>query len=431
MIQKIKEVKRVLGELKLPGDKSISHRAVMFSAMAEGISTVKNYLDSEDVNSTIDCFRKLGCNITQTDTELTIESKGFGGFTKPTSDLDAGNSGTTTRLISGILSAQKYDSTIVGDESLSQRPMKRIVEPLSRMGAKIITSDAGTLPLRIKATDGLSPIEYDMQIASAQIKSAILIAGLHLDEETIVVEHSRSRNHTETMLGLKVDEFDGFRKIYSSKKNYPKPTNYIVPSDISTAAFFIVLALVSKNSELVLKDVLLNETRIGIIKILKQMGGKIEIENPKESGGEKLGDLRIFSSNLTNIEIGEAIIPNIIDEIPILSVAGLFAKGKFIIKNAKELRFKESDRIAALCSNYVKLGVDVKEFEDGFEISGNIVNKNVLIESFNDHRIAMAFSILGMLTNQEIDINNFESVAVSNPKFLEQIDQISSELTLG
>jgi 3-phosphoshikimate 1-carboxyvinyltransferase len=426
VIQKINEVKRVFGELRLPGDKSISHRAVMFSAMADGVSTVKNYLNSEDVNSTIDCFRKLGCEITKTDLELVIKGKGFKGFTAPETNLDAGNSGTTTRLISGILCAQEFDTTIIGDESLSQRPMKRIVDPLSEMGAKIITSDSGTLPLKIIAQEKLNPIEYDMQIASAQIKSAILIAGLHLDNDTTVIEHSRTRNHTETMLGLKVEEFEGFRKIYSSKNNYPKPNNYIVPSDISTAAFFIILALVSKNSELLLKDVLLNETRNGIIKILKLMGGKIEIENSKESGGEQLGDLRIYSSELTNIEIDEEIIPNIIDEIPILSVAGLFAKGKFVIRNAKELRFKESDRISALCSNYLKLGVTVNEFDDGFEVSGSVLNNNILVESFNDHRIAMAFSILGMLTNKEIKVNNFESVAVSNPKFLDQIYLISS-----
>jgi len=393
--------------------------------MADGKSTVKNYLNSEDVNSTIECFRKLGCTIEQTKSELTIHGKGFGGFSKPDSALDAGNSGTTTRLISGILSAQGFESTIVGDASLSKRPMKRVVDPLSQMGAKIETSDLGSLPMTIFATDELKAIEYDMQIASAQIKSAVLLAGLHLDKETIVVEHSKTRNHTETLLGLKVEEFEGYRKIYSSKKNYPKPGEYIVPSDISTAAFFMVLALCSEKSELLLKDVLLNETRIGVISILKQMGGKIEIENSRTSSGEKLGDLRIFSSKLHNIEIDENIIPNIIDEIPILSVAGLFASGKFTIRNAEELRFKESDRIKAMCSNYKLLGINCNEFDDGFEVDGKVVNENVQIESFHDHRIAMAFTVLGMLVGMEISVNNFESVAVSNPTFLEQIKSIS------
>ena len=425
MIQKIEKINSVNGELTLPGDKSISHRAVMFSAMADGKSAVKNYLNSEDVNSTIDCFRKLGCNIEQTETDLTIEGKGFDGFTEPNSHLDAGNSGTTTRLISGILASQKFETTIIGDASLSKRPMKRVVDPLSEMGAIIATSDTGTLPMKISSSEKMKAIEFDMQIASAQIKSAVLLAGLHLDEETVVIEHSRTRNHTETLLGLKVEEFDGFRKIYSSKKNYPKPAEYIVPSDISTSAFFMVLALNLENSELLLKNVLLNETRNGIIKILQQMGGRIEIENARESSGEKLGDLRIFSSKLHNIDINREIIPNIIDEIPILSVAGIFADGKFSIKNGKELRFKESDRIDALCSNFKKLGLNCTEFEDGFELDGEVLNQNILIECFDDHRIAMAFAILGMLVGKGMNINDFESVAVSNPEFLKQIKLIT------
>jgi 3-phosphoshikimate 1-carboxyvinyltransferase len=425
VIEKIEKINSVNGELTLPGDKSISHRAVMFSAMANGKSTVKNYLNSEDVNSTIDCFRKLGCNIVQTETDLTIDGKVFGGFTEPISNLDAGNSGTTTRLISGILAAQNFDTTIIGDVSLSKRPMKRVADPLLQMGARIETNDAGTLPMTIFTSEELKAIEYDMQIASAQIKGAVLLAGLHMDEETVVVEHSRTRNHTETLLGLKVEEFEGYRKIYSSKKNYPKPKEYIVPSDISTSAFFIVLALNLEDSELLLKDVLLNETRNGIIKILQQMGGKIKIENARESSGEKIGDLRIFSSKLRNIEISKAIIPNIIDEIPILSIAGLFAEGKYAIRNAKELRFKESDRIDAMCSNFRKLGVEYTEYDDGFTIDGNVINENILIESFDDHRIAMAFTILGMIVGKGISVNNFESVAVSNPEFIKQANVIS------
>lgn len=426
MIQKIEKINAIKGELTLPGDKSISHRAVMFSAMADGKSTVKNYLNSEDLNSTIDCFRKLGCKINQTATNLTIEGRGFGGFSKPTSSLNAGNSGTTTRLISGILAAQKFETTIFGDSSLSKRPMKRVVDPLTQMGAIIETSDTGTLPMKISNSEKLKAIEFDMQIASAQIKSAVLLAGLHLDEETVVIEHSRTRNHTETLLGLNVEEFGGYRKIFSSKRNYPKPSDYIVPSDISTSAFFMVLALNLENSELLLKNVLLNETRNGIIKILQQMGGRIEIENARESSGEKLGDLRIFSSKLHNIEISKDIIPNIIDEIPILSVAGIFADGKFSIQNAKELRFKESDRIDALCSNFKNLGLNCTEFEDGFELDGEVLNEDIMVESFDDHRIAMAFAILGMLVGKGISINNFESVAVSNPEFLNQVSMIES-----
>ena len=425
MIQKIPKIKSVKGEIKLPGDKSISHRAVMFSALAKGKSHVRNYLNSDDVNSTIDCFRKLGCSIEQTRDELIIMGRGFGGLLEPQTYLDAGNSRTTTRLISGILAMQKFPTTIIGDESLSKRPMLRVVKPLKKMGAVISTSDKGTLPMKISPSENLRAINYDMDIASAQIKSAVLIAGLFLDEETVVVEHARTRNHTEKLLGLKVEEFNDYRKIYSSKSFYPSPKDYIVPSDISTAAFFIVLALLTENSELLLKDVLLNETRAGIIDVLKKMGGKILIENQRESSGERLGDLRIFSSKLKNIEIEKELIPNIIDEIPILSVAGLFAEGKFSIKNAIELRVKESDRIKAMVENLSELGVNTTELDDGFELDGKVKNISTKVKSFGDHRIAMAFAVLGMLVEGDIEIEQFESVSVSNPKFLEQVLSLS------
>jgi len=425
MIQKIPKIKSVKGEIKLPGDKSISHRAVMFSALAKGKSHVRNYLNSDDVNSTIDCFRKLGCSIEQTRDELIIMGRGFGGLLEPQTYLDAGNSRTTTRLISGILAMQKFPTTIIGDESLSKRPMLRVVKPLKKMGAVISTSDKGTLPMKISPSENLRAINYDMDIASAQIKSAVLIAGLFLDEETVVVEHARTRNHTEKLLGLKVEEFNDYRKIYSSKSFYPSPKDYIVPSDISTAAFFIVLALLTENSELLLKDVLLNETRAGIIDVLKKMGGKILIENQRESSGERLGDLRIFSSKLKNIEIEKELIPNIIDEIPILSVAGLFAEGKFSIKNAIELRVKESDRIKAMVENLSELGVNTTELDDGFELDGKVKNISTKVKSFGDHRIAMAFAVLGMLVEGDIEIDQFESVSVSNPKFLEQVLSLS------
>ena len=421
MIQKIENINSVHGELKLPGDKSISHRAIMFSAMAEGNSIVRNYLNSADVNSTINCFRELGCVIKQVDTDLNIKGMGYKKFTKPSKELDADNSGTTTRLISGILSAQDFESTIIGDESLSKRPMSRIVDPLSQMGAILKPSKDGTLPLKIFPSQNLHSIEYEMKIASAQVKSAVLLAGLYLDEETIVVENSKTRNHTETLLGLRVDESANKSKIFVSKADYPIAKEYIVPSDISTASFFIILTLLTNNSKLRLKNILLNETRIGILKILKLMNADITIENEVEYNGEKSGDLVIQSCELKNVEIAEDIIPNIIDEIPILSVAGIFANGNFVIRYAKELRFKESDRISAMCKNYKKLGLNCNEYDDGFEVFGEIANSNVLIETYDDHRIAMAFSVLGMLTDKAISINNFECVGVSNPEFLNQI----------
>jgi len=264
-----------------------------------------------------------------------------------------------------------------------------------------------------------------MNVASAQVKSAVLLAGLHLEDETVVLEHSKTRNHTETLLGLRVKNADAYRKITVSKSDYPQPNEYLVPSDISTASFFIILTLLKKHSELRLKNVLLNETRIGILNILHQMNANIQIENEIEVNGEKSGDLIIKSSLLNNVQIEKDIVPNIIDEIPILSVAGIFAEGKFVIRNAEELRYKESDRIDAMCKNFKKLGLTCNEFNDGFEVFGKVKNSSVLIQTFNDHRIAMAFSILGMLTNNQIQINNFECVAVSNPDFLSQIKTIT------
>ncbi|MCK5086239.1 MAG: 3-phosphoshikimate 1-carboxyvinyltransferase, partial [Melioribacteraceae bacterium] len=252
-----------------------------------------------------------------------------------------------------------------------------------------------------------------------------LLAGLHLDETTVVVEHAKTRNHTEKLLGLRVEEKDDYREVFVSKENYPTPKEYFVPSDISSAAFFIVLTLLSKNSELLLKNVLLNDTRTGVLKVLLEMGGNIVIQNEQESNGEIFGDLLVSSSKLHNINISPSLIPNLIDEIPILSIAGIFSNEIFSIRDAKELRFKESDRINALCSNFRKLGLECEEYEDGFDLSGEIKNENQIIESFGDHRIAMAFSILALITDKKIRINDFECVAISNPSFLDQIKSIT------
>ena len=303
--------------------------------------------------------------------------------------------------------------------------MMRIVEPLSLMGANIKTSKVGTLPLLISRSNNFHNINYELPVASAQVKSAVLLAGLHLDETTVVVEHAKTRNHTEKLLGLRVEEKDDYREVFVSKENYPTPKEYFVPSDISSAAFFIVLTLLSKNSELLLKNVLLNDTRTGVLKVLLEMGGNIVIQNEQESNGEIFGDLLVSSSKLHNINISPSLIPNLIDEIPILSIAGIFSNEIFSIRDAKELRFKESDRINALCSNFRKLGLECEEYEDGFDLSGEIKNENQIIESFGDHRIAMAFSILALITDKKIRINDFECVAISNPSFLDQIKSIT------
>ncbi len=426
MIQKFENIDSIKGELFLRGDKSISHRAVMFAAMADGISVIRNFSGSEDVRSTINCFEKLGCKFEITDDQIKIFGKGFKGFSKPKSELYAGNSGTTARLISGILSAQDFESVITGDESLSQRPMKRIVEPLRLMGADISANENGTLPILIKPSL-IKPINYRLQIASAQVKSAMILCAIHLDEESVFIEQTPTRNHTEKLLNLKTEITNEGTKIYASKNNYPKSFEITVPSDISSAAFFIVLGLLTNNSEIKIRNVSLNETRTGVINILQQMGGRIEIESRKEEKGEKVGDIRVYSSKLENISIPKTIIPNIIDEIPILAVAGIFAEGNFRINNAKELRVKESDRIKSLCSNFKKAGLTVNEFEDGFELCGIVSNKETIFESYGDHRIAMAFGVLSMLMKNGGSVNDFECVGVSNPQFVAQINNLCNK----
>lgn len=426
MIQKFEKIESVKGILNLPGDKSISHRAVMFASLAKGESVIQNCSNSEDVKSTMDIFSQLGIKMDVGGGKIKITGNGFNGLKVPESELYAGNSGTTARLLSGILCAQNFSSVITGDESLSIRPMLRVVEPLRLMGADINASELGTLPLIINPTKNLHPIEYKMKVASAQVKSAIILAAVHLDEETIIYETTKTRDHSERMLGIKTEVQNNINRIVVSKKNYPEPFEMIIPSDISTASFFIVLTLLTRDSELLIKNVSLNLTRIGIINLLSSMGGIIEIENEVIVNGEICGDIKVKSSRLKNIDIPEEIIPNIIDEVPILSVAGLFAEGNFKINHAKELRIKESDRIKSLCYNYRLLGLDVVEDDDGFELNGNIQNEtDLLFESFGDHRIAMAFAVLSMQLKNGGVVNQFESVSVSNPDFLEQIKQIS------
>ncbi len=418
-------ISKVKGELNLPGDKSISHRAVMMASLANGKSTIKNLADGEDVISCVNCFRQLGIEIEKKENEYLVLGKGFKGLKQPDSPLNAGNSATLTRLMTGILAVQNFETTIVGDESLSSRPMKRILVPLTSMGAKIISSPDSTLPLKIFPSDELIPINYELPVASAQVKSAVLLAGLHIDGISSVIENIPSRDHTEKMLALKTEIINGRKHIFVSKSDYPEAKEYFVPSDISTAIFFIMLTLSAKNSELKIKDVTLNESRTGILKILKKMGAKIEIENEKTSSGEVYGDVIVRSSKLQNIKIDESIIPNIIDEIPAFTIAGIFAEGDFEIRNAKELRFKETDRIKAVCENLRHAGLDVNEYEDGYRISGKIENKNPEFNSFNDHRIAMTFGIFSSLLKNGGKVNNFDSVKISNPHFLNQLKEIS------
>lgn len=421
---RIQKITKVKGELYLPGDKSISHRAIMFSSMAKGKSKVSGFLKSDDIYSTITCFRNLGCNIEEKKEDLIITGKGINGFIQPIEQLDCGNSGTTTRLISGILAAQKFKSVLIGDKSLSNRPMKRIIEPLSQMGADIKYSADYKLPIEINGKE-LSPIDYELKIASAQVKSCIILAALHIDETSRIIEKVETRNHTETMLGLDVEHAENSKIISVSKKNYPIPKEYVIPADISSAAFFIVLTLCLKESELIIKNVSLNKSRTGFIKVLQLMEGDIQIIRSETVAGEEFGDILVRSSSLRNVDLSADIIPNIIDEIPILSVAGFFADGKFKINYAEELRYKESDRIHALCENFKNIGCEIKEFKDGFEILNKNIQKNISIKSYNDHRIAMTFAIFGMVADCSLDIDNIDCISISNPEFFNQIKKIA------
>ena len=424
MKKRFEKINQVNGELSLTGDKSISHRAVIFSAMASGKSSIKNLSHGEDVKTTMKIMQQLGAAIETYDEQIFIEGCGFKGFKKSTTELDCGNSGTSARLICGLLATQNFNSTLIGDSSLSKRPMKRVIEPLKKMGVGFKSNKNLILPLTIIPGLEIIPIKYEMPVASAQVKSSILIAGLHCNDETVVIENEQTRNHTEKMLGLPV-RFEN-EKIISSSSNkyYPEVKEYFVPGDISTSAFHIVLTLLAPNSELIIKNVSLNPTRTGFMEVLKQMGANIFYEEIKISSNEEYGNVIVKSSSLKNIKIDAQIIPNIIDEIPILTIAGIFADGDFVIENAKELRVKESDRINSICSNLKLLGLNVEEKEDGFIVSGSIKNSNPIFESFGDHRIALAFSILSMLLENGGEVNGFECVDISNPRFEDQVRSI-------
>ena len=428
MNQKFSKIQKINGGISLPGDKSISHRALIFSALAEGTSKIQNLANSDDVKTTIRCLQKLGVQIKDGDDAYFVQGVGRNGFKEPGSPINCGNSGTTARLLSGVLAAQNFPTILIGDESLSRRPMKRIIEPLGEMGCKIESSNAYTLPLHIYPSGKIKSIEYELTVASAQVKGAVLLAGLHCDDSSTIIENNLfTRDHTERMLNLPVEQSQGKKIIKVSDSFYPKLAEYFIPSDISTAAFFIVLTLLTEDSSLLLKDVSLNPSRTAIISILKRMGGEINVEQKGASANEPLGNIYIKSSKLKNVPIEPELIPAIIDEIPILTIAGIFADREFVITGAQELKVKESDRIKSICSNLLNTGLDVTEFSDGFSINGKIEHKFQTFESFSDHRIAMAFSILSCLIEEGSEVNNFECVSVSNPDFLRQLESVKSQ----
>ncbi|MFA5833078.1 MAG: 3-phosphoshikimate 1-carboxyvinyltransferase [Bacteroidota bacterium] len=413
------------GTISVPGDKSISHRSVMIGALAEGVTEITGFLNAADPLSTISCFQSLGINHSFEGEKLFIHGKGLHGLKQSASMLDAGNSGTTIRLMSGILAGQKFSTQISGDQYLVKRPMKRIIDPLMKMGAKISATDKFTAPLTIHPVEKLKAIDYELPIASAQVKSAVLFAGLFADGTTRVIEHEPSRDHTERMLNLVPEHKDGktFISIKGGTMFHARP--FAVPGDPSSAAFFIVAALIVPNSEIMISNVGLNPSRIGFLKILRQMGGNISIENERIVGGEPLGDLVVKSSSLkTDFILNGEIIPNLIDEIPILSIAAAFASGTFEVRDAHDLRNKETDRIAAVCFNLRKMGIDVQEHQDGFAFDSKKDLLSSEFDSFDDHRIAMAFGIASLALKKESKIINAECVSISFPTFWETVHSL-------
>ena len=422
----INKSKGLRGELTIPGDKSISHRAIMFGALANGTTRITNFLQGADCLSTISCFQAMGIDIENNISDVMIHGKGLHGLQEADHILDVGNSGTTTRLISGILAGQNFSTTLNGDASIQKRPMKRIMEPLSLMGANIKSmKDNGCAPLEIHPST-LHGIHYNSPVASAQVKSCVLLAGLYADAPTSVTEPVLSRNHTELML-------NGFganvTSVGTTATIQPNPTligqDIAVPGDISSAAYWIVAGLAVPNSELVLKNVGINPTRDGILRVVEAMGADIKRENVHTVSGELVCDLIIKSSSLHGTTVGGELIPTLIDEIPAIAVLACFAEGETIIKDAQELKVKESNRIDTVVEGLRAMGADATATDDGMIIHGGRQLHGAVIDSHLDHRIAMSFAIAGLLCDEPTTILSADSVAISYPDFYESITKIS------
>lgn len=419
MIKHIKKSEKGLrGEIVIPADKSISHRAIMFSSIAKGNSIIKNFSSGADCHSTLNLFKQLGVNIEFLDNK-TIKINSRGMLKKSDLPLNCGNSGTTMRLVSGILAGQDFNSVLVGDESLSKRPMKRIIEPLSLMGAEI-KSVEGYAPLKIYGRK-LQGIEYNSKLSSAQVKSCVLLAGLKANSKTIYTEPFLSRNHTELLLKYLGADISTNKNAVTLCPSEIEAKNVEIVGDISSAAFFIVAGLIIPNSEIIIKNVGINPTRSGIIDIVKRMGGNIEILNHSIVSGEECGDILVkYTENLKSCIIEGQDIPRLIDELPVIAVLASQAGGTTIVKNAEDLRNKEADRIKCLVNELSKIGVDIDEAQDGFIINGKTkLEGNAELEVYHDHRLAMSFYVAGLVCEKEIAINDFEWTNISFPEFEE------------
>ena len=412
----IQKIKKAIGRIKVPGDKSISHRAVMLGSLANGVTEISGFLKGADCLSTIDCFRKMGIDIDINGENVTVHGNGLRGLKKPDEMLYTGNSGTTTRLLCGILAGQNFDTSITGDASIQKRPMGRVVKPLSMMGAKI---ENEYCPLYITGTK-LHGIDYKMPVASAQVKTAIILAGLYADGETVIHEIEKSRDHTELMLSamgadLTVDNLD----ITVKPINDLTAVNVDVPGDISSAAFFLVLGAIMPNSQITVTNVGINPTRTGIIDVLKDMGADITLENVHTSAGETVADITVRSSSLKGTTVGGDIIPRLIDELPIIAVAAVFADGQTVIKDAQELKVKETNRIRAVVDEFNKCGINITETDDGMIINGGKSIHGADFKTYGDHRMAMSLTVLAQLADGESTLDDSDCACVSYPTFFD------------
>jgi 3-phosphoshikimate 1-carboxyvinyltransferase len=420
------------GEIRVPGDKSVSHRSIMLGSLADGVTNISGFLEGEDSLATLQAFRDMGVQIEgPVDGKVTVHGVGMHGLKSPDKPLDLGNSGTSMRLLSGLLAGQGIDLTLVGDASLSSRPMRRVTEPLAMMGAAIDTTEKGTAPLHIKPVEKLEPMHYDMPMASAQVKSCILLAGLYAEGQTCVTEPAPTRDHTERMLrGFGYQVKTSGNRVCLEGGGKLKATDIDVPADISSAAFFLVGASIAENADLTIRHVGMNPTRIGIINILREMGANIEVLNETEVGGEPVADLRVRSTQLKGIRIPEEQVPLAIDEFPVLFVAAACAEGETVLTGAGELRVKESDRIQVMADGLQTLGVDAEPTPDGMVIRQSIIGGGE-VDSHGDHRIAMAFTIAALRASGQITIDDCANVNTSFPGFSDLVSSIGLDVTVS
>ena len=415
------------GKIRVPGDKSISHRAVILASLAQGVSDCSGFLDSADTRATITAFRQMGVRITQEDESLTVNGAGLHGLSPPPGILDLGNSGTSARLLLGILAGQRFTSTLSGDESLLRRPMRRVADPLNMMNAAVRTTPDGTLPAQVTGNRRLRAIEYELPVASAQLKSALLLAGLYAEGKTVIIEPAPTRDHTERLLAHFAHPVTRAGNRLTIERGALQAGRLRIPGDISSAAFFLAAGCVVPGSDLVIEGVGINPTRRAVVDILNMMGGDISITNVVDGTGEPLADLRVKYRPLRGIAIPGALVPIAIDEFPAIMAAACYASGATVLRDAGELRVKESDRIQALADGLAGIGIAVETRPDGLRVTGG-QPRGGAVDSRGDHRIAMAFSVAGLAAQGPITIRDCNNVATSFPGFIDCTRQVGWEI---